>query len=286
MDKALTTSVGWRSLQVMDKDGAFFSLFLMYPTDRPAQPVAFGPYTMSVSPDAPFRGQNLPLVVLSHGGGGSYLVYRTLAHYLARHGYVIAMPLHPGDNLQDHSRSDTVQNLADRPRHAKLAIDAVAADPMCRDAVRMDQVAFIGHSMGGYTALAVAGAQPWAGFHQKIEVVQDPRVRALVLMAPTTGWFVPNDSLKGVSSRILLLVAEHDEVTLRWNAQLILDQLPRPGQVTMRIIANAGHFSFLSPFHPSMKRRNFPPAWDPEGFDRERFQDDLNAQILAFLREP
>jgi predicted dienelactone hydrolase len=118
-----------------------------------------------------------------------------------------------------------------------------------------------------------------------VEVEPDPRVRALVLMAPGTAFYFPPDALRDVTVPILLLTAEHDPVTPRWQAELLLDRVPDRSQVTWREIENAGHFSFLSPFPLWMRNLGFLPSTDPEGFDRERFHQRLPGEILEFLND-
>ncbi len=51
-----------------------------------------GPYSINVCPDGDFVNNKFPLVVISHGGGGSHLLYRIVALHLAQNGYVVAMP--------------------------------------------------------------------------------------------------------------------------------------------------------------------------------------------------
>lgn len=276
--------VGSRSLVVRDamKDLSF-PVLLMYSTDVPAEVVSMGPYSLEVAPDAPLPAGPSPLVVISHGGGGTPLAYRTLASHLARSGYIVAMPEHPGDNRHDRSLSEALENLENRPRHIRLTLDALCSDAEIGPHLQRDNVALLGHSMGGYTALAVAGGQPWTGPGQKVAVTSDPRVKALVLMAPATGWFVPDHALQDVRAPILLLVAEHDRITPRWQGQLVLDLVPDRAQVTCKIVENAGHFSFLSPFPPHMCNPGFLPATDPPGFDREAFQRQLQQDVVGFL---
>jgi predicted dienelactone hydrolase len=276
--------VGSRSLRVIDesKDIAF-PVLVMYPTRVPSVPVTFGPYSVEAALDAPIDEGTFPLVVISHGSGGYPLLYRTIGAYLARHGYVVALPEHPGNNRNDNALNSTVENLVNHPRHIRLTIDAVSADAHFKDRVQPDNTAIIGHSMGGYTALAVAGGQPWTEKGERVEVESDGRVKALVLLAPATSWFMPEDALCKVNIPILLLAAEHDPFTPRWQGELVLDRLPDRSRVTYRVIENAGHFSFLSPFPPAMRSSKFPPSSDPEGFDRDKFHDTLNAEVLAFL---
>ncbi|MGK3995982.1 alpha/beta hydrolase family protein [Sorangium sp. So ce1024] len=276
--------VGCRRLVVRDamKDLSF-PVLLMYPTHVPAEVVSMGPYALEVSLGAPLHGDPSPLVVVSHGSGGTPLTHRTLASHLARSGYLVAMPEHPGDNRNDRSLSETIENLERRPRHIRLTLDALCADAEIAPHLQPDNVAIVGHSMGGYAALAVAGAQPWAGLGQRLPRTRDPRVKALVLMSPATSYFVPNDALQDVRVPILLLAAEHDRITPRWQAQLVLDLVPDPARVTCTIVENAGHFSFLSPFPASMQSPGFLPGMDPPGFDRDAFHRRLERDVLGFL---
>jgi hypothetical protein len=48
-------------------------------------------------------------------------------------------------------------------------------------------------------------------------------------------------------------------------------------------VESAGHFSFVSVFPPEMCRADFLPSVDPEGFDREAFQNTMLADIAAYL---
>ncbi|MBF0316218.1 MAG: alpha/beta fold hydrolase [Oligoflexia bacterium] len=280
--------VGSRSLLVNDPvKNISFQLLLFYPTQKGSSPIKFGSYLLDSSPDAPIDVENspLPLLLLSHGAGGSPLVYRHLILSLAKDGYVVAVPEHYGDNRNNNALSSTMENLENRPHHLRLTIDALAADLEWRNYVNTTSVAVLGHSMGGYTALAVAGGQPWTGMKQKVEVTPDKRVKSLVLMAPATSWFVPNDSLENVEVPILLLTAEKDSITPRWQSQLILDLVPDRTKITFKLIENGGHFSFLTPFPPATQKAGFPPAVDPEGFDREKFQEELTQEIKIFLKK-
>ncbi len=276
--------VGSLNLAITDKEkNLSFPCLVFYPTETPSTSVAFGPYSMELALNAPLQGERLPLVVISHGAGSTPLVYRTLATYLAKHGFVVALPEHPGNNRSDNSLNGTVANLENRPRHLKQTLDAVLGDPRFVQHVEPYHVAVIGHSLGAYAALALAGAQPWSGLEQKISVQADSRVQALVLMAPASSFFVPNDSLQNVHASILMFSGEADRITPRWQTQLILDLLPRRDQVAFHSVPHAGHYSFLSPFPEAMKRPDFPPSQDPPGFDRERFHVELNETIRSFL---
>jgi predicted dienelactone hydrolase len=235
----------------------------------------------------------LPLVLVSHGKGGTLWVYRDMASHLARHGFVVALVEHLGNSRSDNSLAGTTANLVNRPRHLRLAIDAVLADPLLGAAVAPSRgVAVIGHSMGGYTALALAGGNPWTGPEERgdkpsepVQVTHDARVRALVLLNPAAAWFMPHGALAGVTAPILLFTGEYDTATPTWQSDIVRKGVMNPIAVEHHAIANAGHFSFMSPYPAAMTRPDFPPSQDPPGFDRAAFQPRLHALVLDFLQK-
>jgi hypothetical protein len=68
----------------------------------------------------------------------------------------------------------------------------------------------IGRSMGGDTALALVGGRPWSRSGQPIPTQVDPRVRAAVLLAPSTDWFLAPSSLTDVSVPLLVIAGERE----------------------------------------------------------------------------
>jgi predicted dienelactone hydrolase len=275
---------GSRQLQIKDEaKGISFPVLVHYPTHEPSVPTLFGPYTMDVCPDASVVEGQFPLIIISHGNGGSHLLYRTISTHLAKNGYIVAMVEHYGNNRNNNQLENTTENLVNRPRDISLTIDALQLENVFRNRIATTKIAVIGHSMGGYTALALAGGIPWTKEGQKVEVSADSRVKAIVLLAPGAGWFM--NSMDTVAIPILMLTAEHDLITPAWNAEVVLKSIPDRSLVTFRMIKNAGHFSFLSPFPSAMKNPNFLPSTDPDGFDREEFHKHLPTEILNFLND-
>lgn len=271
-------------MQIDDAELAIrFPAMVLYPTEVGSGGIAYGQITLEITGNAPIADGRFPIVVISHGRGGSHLIYRTFAAHLAKHGYIVASLEHPGDNHRENHFWGTRDNLVNRPRHVRMTIDALCADTVFAKSVLPDRAAVIGHSMGGYTALAVAGGHPAAPSGEPILLLPDPRVRALALLAPATSWYQQADSLRHVRLPILMLTAEHDSHTPAWQAQLLLDRVPDPRQVTFRTVAGAGHFSFISPFPAAMTHADFAPSQDPPGFDRAQFHSQLGEELLAFL---
>jgi predicted dienelactone hydrolase len=290
--EASAATVGWRAVPVDDPvQHAPIPVHVLYPACAPETLRHFDAYQLSVAPEAPVTGDRLPLVLISHGTGGSPWVYRDLAMALARAGFVVALVEHPGNNWHDDHLAGTIDNLEARPRHTRLVIDAAYADRLIGPHLAQGRVAIVGHSMGGYTALAAAGGRATAfpneaptGHARSVPSSADPRLRALVLLAPATVWFSTEAALADVALPILMLTAQKDDRTTARHAEIVLHGIRDRRKLDHRIVPGAGHFSFLSPFPPSMVGPDFAPAHDPPGFDRASFQIELAATITAFLR--
>lgn len=285
-------SAGCRTVEVLDAErGTPFPVLVMYPSNAPERPEQIGLYRVDVAFEGPVADGTHPLVIASHGSGGSNLTHRNLAVYLARQGFVVVLPEHPGNNRSNNELAGTHHLLADRPRQVRQVIDWAYGDEVLGARLLPDSVAVIGHSLGGYTALAVAGGRPFAAPHEtpdreiwKVPVTLDRRVRALVLLAPATPWFLAPGALQEVRVPILIFSGEKDEMTPAWHAEIVKRNVPETTPVDHRIVPNAGHFSFLSPFPAARISSAFPPSQDPPGFDRVRFHGELYPEIEAFLR--
>ena len=285
-------NAGCRRLTPVDPaTGAAVATLVLYPCRAPALTVRFGSYPLEVAMDGPVEGARLPLVVISHGTGGTPLVYRSLAARLARDGFAVALPEHPGNSRSDNSLAGTAANLENRPRHLRLVIDAVHGDAVLGPQLLPGIVGAIGHSMGGYTVLAAAGGRPAAfpretqdGRAAPVPVTADPRIRSLVLLAPAAAWFLAPGALAEVTAPILMMTAEKDEHAPAEHGEIIRSRLGERARLEHRVVAGAGHFAFLTPFPPEMAVPSFPPAQDPPGFDRAAFQAEMEAEVSAFLQ--
>lgn len=286
----MTVSCGCRLLDVDDTvQQATIPLALLYPAEAPETTEQFGPYTLEVARDALAVGGPYPLVVVSHGNSGTPWAYRELAQHLVRAGYIVALPAHTGNTRHNNNRANTAANLANRPRHISLVIDAAYGHPALAGRLLANRVAVIGHSIGGYTALAVAGGKPWTGPYERktkppqpVPVTPDARVRALVLLAPATAWFRP-ESLRAVRAPILMITGDRDVNTPVEHALNVLGGVADRTQVVHKVFEGAGHFSFMSKFPAEMTKPEFHPSQDPPGFDRADIQQELFADIGKFL---
>ena len=110
--------------------------------------------------DAPIADGRFPLVLLSHGAGlaGRAEALSWLAGPLAQRGFIVAAPTHPGNGGPNRSAAATMK-LWLRPDDISRTLDAVAGSHFFARHLAPSEVGALGLSMGGGTALALAGAR-------------------------------------------------------------------------------------------------------------------------------
>jgi predicted dienelactone hydrolase len=144
--------------------------------------------------DGPF-----PVIIFSHGLGGSREGYAYLGNHWASHGYVsvhlqhlgsdssVWQDVHPAERMQALRDSIlNLQNAINRPFDVTFAIDQLTKlnsdDSLLKHRLDLDRIGVAGHSFGAFTTLAVAGeifVSPTGGEHSQ----GDPRVKAAIAMS-------------------------------------------------------------------------------------------------------
>ena len=155
-----------------------------------------------------------PLIVFSHGSGGSSWQSIYLMEALASHGFVVAAPNHTGNTVYDQFAGTSVplaQSAVNRPLDVSFVIDqmlARSADPQdpLHQRIRPWLVGVAGHSFGGYTALAIAGGVGALGLEP------DPRVAAIAAIAPASSLLAESD-LAAIEVPLFLLSGTFDTTT-------------------------------------------------------------------------
>jgi predicted dienelactone hydrolase len=115
----------------------------------------------SAQPHAEFTPSlsQLPLIVLSHGTGGSALQLAWLGTALARAGFIVAAVDHPGNNLTEPYTAEGFVLWWERATDLTEVIDGVLADGDIGPHVDTSRIGAAGFSIGGYTVLELAGAR-------------------------------------------------------------------------------------------------------------------------------
>ncbi len=118
-----TTGVGFHHITINDPvNGGTMPGWVFYPTTHAPGETTIGPYHVAATIDAPAIPGAKPLVVISHGNGGSNLGHNDLATYLASHGFIVATLEHPKDNFHDVSGVGYASVLVGRPIQVKATI--------------------------------------------------------------------------------------------------------------------------------------------------------------------
>lgn len=160
---------------------------------------------------APTRGDNLPIILLSHGHGQSNNLssmngYGPVAHFWASHGFVVIQPTHlsskslslapttPGAPVFWRSRVEDMTRIID-------GLDAIE-ESVAELKGRLDRsrIAVVGHSMGGHTAGILLGMQLTDPETGSVVNMQEPRIKAGVLITPPGNG--GDDLVKAVAERI------------------------------------------------------------------------------------
>jgi pimeloyl-ACP methyl ester carboxylesterase len=195
-----------------------------------------------------------PTVLFAPGAGGDPARYSALIDAIRDEGFHVIAP----ESERFDPRTVTTSQLQARvdDLHRALAQDGDV------DSV----VSVVGHSVGAWAALCLAGAQPWGKDGMPIEVSANPRVTRLVLLAPTVGWFAAPGALDHVGAPMHVHVGAADTVTPPSTASLLRSA---PGDVAISEYSNVGHYDFMSTVPPHISPT---PDLDHAGFLRELAQ--------------
>ena len=298
--------VGFRMARV-EAPGGPVAVALWYPTSAAARPTTLiNGSLLSVARDGPVDGDGLPVIVLSHGNGGSAFSHVDLAMELASAGYVVASPTHGGDNYADQSRQGDPAIFSQRAAQIRATTDYVLSSWTGAAHVDPTRVGAFGFSAGAFTVLGLIGGTPdmtlvadhcirqpefickaLAHVHSPLltgtapagAFVADERIRAAVIAAPGLGFTFGKGGLGNVHVPVQMWSGSQD-TTVPFGSNTQVVQAGLGSHVEARQLAGASHLSFLAPC--GLLR---PPAIcrDPDGFDRESAHRQMNARIIGFF---
>jgi predicted dienelactone hydrolase len=283
-----------------DLDGPELKAFVWTPCDTQPRPVSLGPVEVLAVKACPIAGDNLPLIVISHGHGGSSLNHHDTAEVLADAGFVVVALNHPGDNFADLSRSGDVSIMVERPTDIKRLIDFVVTKAPVASKIDQQRIGFFGFSRGGYTGLVLAGAKP--NFHDPsvpcpkgapicgeiernelptLPLTEDRRIKAFVLADPLS-FFSTKESLVSVNRPVQLWASEYGgDGVLPVNVSNLSANLP--SHPDYHIVPHTTHFAFLAPCSARLMADMPQICTDQDGFDRKEFHQEFNAQVRQFF---
>lgn len=267
----------FRQLTLQKESDRPLNVALWYPTLQSGMPASVGDNSVFIGTQAlrdakPAPG-NYPLLLVSHGYGGSWRNLNWLAQQMAEQGYIVAAVDHPGTTTHNNNPKDA-QQLWQRPQDLRRTLDALLATPALAGEIDKARITAVGHSLGGWTVLELAGGRfaadrfiadcqnhpdlssctlihtlgidrPSAA-ERLAEDVRDPRIKAVVsLDLGLARGFTP-ESLKQLSIPVLIMAAQADSDALpaRLESGHLVEFIPAAWQRYIRV-EGVTHFSFM-----------------------------------------
>jgi predicted dienelactone hydrolase len=302
-----TQAAGVRFFDVpADSTGPTLTGAVWYPCAASRQETDIGGRVISGAKDCPIVEGKFPLIVISHGRAGWFGGHHDTAATLADAGFVVAAINHPGDTSADKSRVDDLSVFLERPLDIKRLINFMLDAWPEAGKIDEERIGLFGFSMGGYTGLVVAGANPdfrkgLAGCEgSKFRLCEqlrnneislqplthDSRVKAAVIVDPGPSFFFPAENLRDVKIPVQLWSSD-PKLSAKYDSGCcglgIKDRLPSKPE--FHLATNSIHFSFLAPCSPDDMKELARICVDAPGFDRAAFHQDFHTDVIGFLRK-
>lgn len=249
----------------------------------------------SAAPNAKFAAVPLqfPLVLLSHGTGGSAMQLAWLGTYLAAHGYIAAAVNHPGNNALEPYTLQGFMLWWLRARDISVVLDHVLADPEFAPRIDKNRIGAAGFSLGVYTMIELAGGitDPQAvvdfcesprshgtcNIHEFPDLIaktnqalktdsafaaafargnrsyRDPRIRAVFAIAPAIAVAFSPETLARISIPVEMVAGAADPLAPPAANAEYLARNIRRARVTV-LPGGVAHYTFLDPCGPAGKQ--------------------------------
>lgn len=266
--------------------------------------------------NAPRRDGTFPLVLISHGAGGNAGQFGWIASKLAENGYVVVLPNHPGTTSGNASAEAAVR-VWERPQDVTAVLDHMSSRSAEFSYVDFDNIAVVGFSAGGYTAMAVSGARvdpdrlqrfcddsdhgmsdcaflQYFGvdlhqmdLSQAAQDLRDPRVTSGVIVDPGIISTITKESLSDIDIPLYVInLGTNESVPAGVHALAASQLIPNAEH---SFVPDATHFSFLAeckergPEILEKEGEMDPLCEDGGGRNRGELHDDMAKRIVAYL---
>jgi predicted dienelactone hydrolase len=234
-------------------------------------PPGSAPRRQTAVRNAAVHAGSYPVIIFSHHSGGHRRAATFLCTHLSSHGYIVAALDHsevstpelrgPQGESAEQKAARIQAVIVSRVPDARSLLDRVLSDTAWGSDARPDSrhIGIVGHSFGGWTALAVPE--------------RDPRFQAIVALAPA-GASNPRPGILPVTLTfawgrdvpVLYLVADNDVCLPLAGMHELFDRTPAPRR--MIILRRADHMHFMDnveEMHESVRNMTFPEelSWIP-----------------------
>jgi predicted dienelactone hydrolase len=264
------------------------------------------------------RAGKYPVIVLSHGMGGSYLSLNWLATGLAQQGAVVISVNHPNGWFRDRDPGKMFDHWT-RVQDLQAALDNVLADKDFAGKIDPSRIYAAGFSFGGWTALSIGGvtgnpegslaycAAAGERSHNCIDLksfgfdiakldrakwtasYKDPRISAVAAIDPGLTWKLRADDVRDVQQDKILVIGLGSGADRHYAADTTargsgFEKLVPAARV--EVLAPATHFTAMPICKPEgaailAAEKDDPVCTDPAGSDRQAVHDQIIKLVSA-----
>ena len=269
--------------------------------------------------DAKFPLKKYPLILISHGNGGNRLSLEWLSHILVKNGYVVAAVDHWGNTFDNAIAIEFVKPW-ERPIDISFSLNMLLDYPEINSIIDNNKIGVIGFSYGGYTALALAGAELdyelllqfyntpegkleinsipefpnlWKELQnpklikmmQNIPNVQDKRIKAVFAISPGTArGFNERRQFKNVEIPVFITGSAADNITpVISYARKYHNLIPHSEYYEFG--GMVGHYVMLAEASDHIKKQNPIPFKDHPSVDRHEVHIKVSELVVSFFNK-
>ena len=259
--------------------------------------------------DASVLKGRFPLIMFSHGTGGGRLTVEWFCAGLAAKGFIVAAVDHFGNTFDNPIPIEFVK-FWERPQDISFVLDELLSSTDLSSHVDVTKIAAAGFSLGGYTAITLAGAKMnleafeayiktpdgkkeadipempgLLSYFDRPEVQEsfnkapalvDKRIKSVFVMSPAIGQAFPGkENFKEVTVPVYIVAAANDAIApVNTNAAHYARLIAASHYKALG--GEAGHYVFLNEAKDALKRDAPLFFTDPPGVDRR----DVHEQAL------
>lgn len=277
----------------------------------------------SVAREAPLSTdqERFPVVLLSHGTGGTASSLGWLAQHLASAGFLVIGADHHGNTASEPYRPEGFLCWWERPRDLSVILDQLMQTGPFAGRMDLERVSAAGFSLGGYTVMSLAGAitdmshyREWAGesrfargpreFPDVVDHIEglldqnpifkaswesqtasnyDARIKSFIALAPAPTRALTLQSLQDIHAPVTIIVGEGDtEAPADLFSVWMHEQLPRS---SLHLLGrDVGHYTFLCECTEAGKDNEPALCQDQSGINRASVHEMAAGIALSALR--
>jgi predicted dienelactone hydrolase len=265
-----------------------------------------------------------PVIVISHGLGLDSSNFQYLATHLSSYGFAVVVPNHPGSDakqLRSLLKGHAIEvakpgEFQDRPMDVTYILNQLEkgnqSDSRFKGRLNLQQVGVFGQSLGGYTALALAGAK--INFEQLKQDCQpaalqktwnmslllqcralelsisksgrdynlrDERVKAAIAVNPITSSIFGKAGLSQIKTPVMIVSSSDDTVAPALSEQILPFSWLANSQKYLVILVGGTHFSTIGNGNPANQQVALPADMIGDASQARRY---MNVLSLPFFQ--